>query len=432
MGITIGLVCLSILLIVHSSIVFSAKPKGTAYMSLTIPVSVQDNPELISITEDFKKRCNRLLIIFILAFALFIPLLSYVSLTVLYLFLYIILVIFFYSNEVKKSTLKIYDLKVKSKWFVGSTKVINIDTKVSSMKNSFPISRLWFLLPLFLHGLLFFSNLIYLAIAISNVLVVYASYEILRSVKTRVYSENSDVNVAINKCFHREWSKCALFLSFIPVSFLVINNIVLWVVFVNIMTLLPILIAYLSVSKLRKELLSGAEIISDEDEYWKTGTYNNPFDNKVFIEKRIGAGATINMGSKGGKIFLGALYVFLLVFIIYLTPIMLDADFAFVEVSEFQDRIVIQFGSDSTTVLKEDIISVELIDKLPSGTRTMGVSSSRVSVGDFNLSGYGGSKLYIMNETKEIILLEIDNSKPVFFNTVDSDETINLFNSISW
>lgn len=56
---------------------------------------------------------------------------------------------------------------------------------------------------------------------------------------------------------------------------------------------------------------------SDDDQYWKWGSfYYNPNDPSIFVEKRVGIGWTVNMGTLQGKLFLGGTLVFILVVII--------------------------------------------------------------------------------------------------------------------
>ncbi len=56
---------------------------------------------------------------------------------------------------------------------------------------------------------------------------------------------------------------------------------------------------------------------SDDDQYWKWGAiYYNSNDPSVFVEKRVGIGWTINMGTMQGKLYMGGTLIFTIVVLV--------------------------------------------------------------------------------------------------------------------
>ena len=73
---------------------------------------------------------------------------------------------------------------------------------------------------------------------------------------------------------------------------------------------------YLKIRRERNKVLrlQSEEVCTDDDIYWIGGIfYNNPNDGKIMVEKRIGIGMTVNIGTLAGKLIIAAVVILFLI-----------------------------------------------------------------------------------------------------------------------
>jgi hypothetical protein len=174
------------------------------------------------------------------------------------------------------------------------------------------------------------------------------------------------------------------------------------------------------------------DVYIDDDSGWENGFmfYNNPYDERTMVEKRSGYGYTINIASRGGKAFIYGTFSFLALILIGTTAISFWADFGEVEmklVSE-NNTIEIQAPMYGYQFDAGKIISINMVDDIPGGLRTNGVSTERYALGNFNIDGYGKSKLYITRNAPYIVI-ELDGLY-VFINGETEEQTQEYYNQL--
>jgi hypothetical protein len=162
--------------------------------------------------------------------------------------------------------------------------------------------------------------------------------------------------------------------------------------------------------------------INDDDRYWKYGVYNNPNDPRVWVVKRQGIGYTYNIGSpKGKRLFYGTLtgvgIILISVIVIFLLPL-----FNPFRLSIGTDSVTIQSPIYATRFPMSGIREVKLVDELPGGIRTNGISTGQYNLGNFTLDGYGKSKMYVYNAHSPFLVIRLDNLT-VFYNSKDPEQT---------
>jgi len=69
-----------------------------------------------------------------------------------------------------------------------------------------------------------------------------------------------------------------------------------------------------------------------------------------------------------------------------------------------------------------DIVEMKEVNTIPEGTKTNGASTSKYSVGNFDLNGYGKSKLYIYINNPPFIAIKLTDTY-VFINGKTPIET---------
>ena len=203
---------------------------------------------------------------------------------------------------------------------------------------------------------------------------------------------------------------------------------------VSLLGILIIFNAYQSVQAKQQRLKDAQnnDVYIDDDTGWENGFlfYNNPYDERTMIEKRSGYGYTINIASKGGKAFIYGTFGFLALILVGITAISFWVDFGEIRMTMVNENntIEIQASIYGYQFDADDIISIDMIDDIPGGMRTNGVSTERYSLGNFNIDGYGKSKLYIKRNSP-YIAIELEDLY-VFINGETKEQTQDYYNEL--
>ena len=72
---------------------------------------------------------------------------------------------------------------------------------------------------------------------------------------------------------------------------------------------------------------------------------------------------------------------------------------------------------------------MKLVDTLPGGTRTNGISTGQYNLGNFTLNGYGKSKMYVYNADQPFIVISLDNLT-VFYNSKNPEQTQSVYSQL--
>jgi hypothetical protein len=168
---------------------------------------------------------------------------------------------------------------------------------------------------------------------------------------------------------------------------------------------------------------------NDDQQHWKNGIYNNPDDPRIWVPKRYGVGYTLNTGSRKGKrFFYGTLIavgiILVAVVLMFLLPL-----FNPFKLSVGTDTVTIQSPIYATGFPLSGIREVKLIDTLPGGTRTNGISTGQYNLGNFTLNGYGKSKMYVYDADSPFLVISLDNLT-VFYNSKNPEQTQLIYSQL--
>lgn len=428
------------------------KPNGNILLGVTLPHSELTNETVTKIAKEYRKAYMILGAVFL---ALIIPLLfnRYISVELLYILVWCI-TLFYMNGQIQKTYFqKLYTLKKKNGWFTGKKDMISIDTEVSKLKGKMLVSKWWFVVAFALSLIPIImlvaenetnpSNLLMSAGALIIVAICFFIYTVISKERTVTYSENTEINIALNYIYKYQRSKCwvieafggtvlgcSLFTLFrydmlhSPVAILLIFMSTCFI-------MLPILSSYNTIRNERQKLLifDATDVYTDNDQYWETGTYNNPNDKQVWVEKRVGYGTTINMATPAGKItnvILAAVIVGVVGLSIYLSPL----DFGSVNFFIVNDSATITAPMYSDDFTPDQIEHVELIENLPSLRKHHGGDSPTFYVGDFNVMGYGNCSVYVRRNNTPYIVITLDN-RTIIFNGNTPEDTENYYLQLS-
>jgi hypothetical protein len=172
----------------------------------------------------------------------------------------------------------------------------------------------------------------------------------------------------------------------------------------------------------------------DGDEYWRMGVaYHNPKDRRIFVEKRVGTGLTVNTGTLVGKLIVGgslglAAAAILWVIVLFVWSETSPPKFSFAESAE-GERVEISYILYSTSFPVDEIRDVTLVDEIPRGSKTSGESTNRALRGIFRLEDIGKARLYVFKNNPPYIRIQLEDGY-IFYNEEDPERTRQLYGQL--
>lgn len=180
----------------------------------------------------------------------------------------------------------------------------------------------------------------------------------------------------------------------------------------------------LSLRRTQEHLTAGADILADEDDAWLGGVfYYNPSDNRTMVAQRLGIGTTVNLATKGGKLYLIAVAAVLLLCLL-IGPVlgMVDSDPPRLEVTSENTLVSLHGSKEKYVIPIDDITGIELRDTLPESSRVFGVGMPHYLEGDFSVSGEGAAK-FCLDPTAPVFLRVETESRTYWFTAETPEQT---------
>jgi hypothetical protein len=336
---------------------------------------------------------------------------------------------------------------MKNNWFIKDKHIISVDTEVSRLKDKMPISILWFIPSFMISIVIIFYTLInksdlnsYMIIlactSIFTSIIFLILYKIFSKGRVKVYSDDSNVNLACNLIYKRIWSIVLVALATIQ-SFFTIFECFIYskiIVILSIMVVLvffTIVVGYTKIRDTQNKILMAADnvIYTDDDEYWGIMFYNNPNDSSLMVDKRIGMGMTMNIGHPKAKIAITAFAILLMLVLVPVVFMVAKTTSAEFTLSVDDDKISIDAPIYGIDFNKNDIEEVSLISSLPKGLRTNGTGTSHIALGNYKFDGYGPSKSFVHRDLEKIIVIKLSD-KYVFLTGNNEEETDKYYNEL--
>lgn len=389
------------------------------------------------------------------------------ALQFLYMTLWCTVVIFVDFKVIKKYTNQMYELKLQKGWGnPPKEKSMEVDTIVSRMKKTMPVSELWLGIPLWIciGSFLWWGQCateypVLIVSLVFNVLAfVFLCYMFHRMAhgKLKVYSEDSEINYALNKAAKRAWTGFVAWLASLlcGYQFLVtvwvhsylkkategrgeeaLNSFLFLFVTLSLAVTGLIVFSFMKASgrvkQAKKELALAANFTyaEDEDVYWRNGYYYNPYDTNTFVESR-GLGITTNMATKWGPITKWIL-IGTFIMMVAMSVAFLPFDFGTVKATVETDRIEVRGCLYyKETVYFEDVEEVELLTELPESARVWGAGTERIALGSYHLEEYGGVKLILLKEVPLFLMVKKTDGKWFGFSTEDKEEMLSMYEKL--
>ena len=462
---TLWFVQLCLLLDLH----FITRKKSEYLLFMTIRGEQREDADVVQVVREVKKEVWIMMAVMFAATGVFflLPLLrkGELSLSTIYMTLWCTVLILWDFKIIKKYTNRMYDLKTEKGWQTPVKKsMAEVDTVVSRMKKTMPVSEIWLAIPAWIcigsFVWWFYCAVEYkmlLILLITNVLAFlffcYMYYRLSHG-KLKVYSEDSDLNYALNRVSKRAWTGCVVWEATLLCSFHFITTVLLHsymkgiasgkedvngiLAGVAVCAVLSVLLIFVvlfvaagKVKQAKRELAEAANFsyAEDEDVYWKNGYYYNPGDTNTFVENR-SMGIATNMATKWGPITKWVLIVTFIMCIgigVAMFPIDFGGMYMTVGKESLELRGCLYYKE---TLSFDEVTEVYLLSEQPESSRVWGTGTDRFSMGDYHFKGYGNGKAMMDKEAEYFILAKRENGKWFGFSVTDSEGMLSVYEKL--
>ncbi len=300
----------------------------------------------------------------------------------------------------------------------------------------------WLFLPAFILTVIpmFFDReswYTYIIMAVLS-LTFWFCYRYLYRNKAEAVDSNTEITIALSRIRKYNWGKMwlvtaygmagytvCLWLSMYSPMIMIIGAVVITAVILWFAVRIEF-----SVRRLQEKLTenSGVNDYIDEDEHWLGGIlYYNPDDSRVIINSRIGVNSSVNIATVPGKIVI-ALSAVLLLALPAMGMSMDQIGKAPILLSVTDDTASSNCGRKTYTIQTDDIMAVELLEKLPDNLqRRAGTGMDTYLEGSF----YSPSTDYVtvmLDPTVSPYILITTDSKTYLFGSRDPEKTEMMYN----
>lgn len=423
---------------------------GAYYMGITIPKEHRDDEAVKSIRAQYKRSWRKITLIGLVTCLAIIIFYDYVSIQMVYIMTWFFVIMYVYQGSLKKYGWELYKWKVEQDWYKGSENggsVRRIDTALTRSRKEMPISPCWGILPMAITAFCVFKyctggfSVASSSFAICAVVFLVLYFVIARS-RTKVYCDDSEANIEINRSVKYEWSRCMMIHSFmaavIALALTYISGVqlrdgsvaVLWSFALSMLcslgSLAALFSAYSNVRRVKNQA-GAVQYYDDDDIYYLTGK-KNPNAPRV-QEKRIGIGFLINAGSRGEWVVIGITMLFVVGLAIFLAKYDL-ADITLEVGADGTGRAVasVAAAGDISSFYLDEITNVEYLDKLPSMSKNVGYDGTVYNIGTFNVQGYGQCDTYICLKTDAAVVVKTEG-KIYVFNDESEEGTREMYDT---
>lgn len=355
----------------------------------------------------------------------------------------------------------LYRLKVRNQWISEKTKhLVYIDTTAAAQVRREAFSWKWHLLPgaaVMVTGIWLWRSenwfmkenvgisLFGVSVGISLLFLILHLWIV--EGRNTVYSQNSEINVAVNQMIKRSWSAGLLGASFF--------NLLAWLFLVWRMagnewvdnqqyilyTVLQLigsavfLFPVLRMQSKKNEILENdsEEIYVDDDEYWKDGNYNNPDDRRILVPGRVStASYTFNMGRPAGKIIYGGILVITAGAFIWMAAVMIPLINLQVDFQVKDQKIRFSGGGYECEFTVDEVLGAELVEALPDDrfSKINGGATKRYNVGHFKGKETGKTMMFLYEGYEPILKIEL-SEMTVFVNSREAGKAELWYEALS-
>lgn len=355
---------------------------------------------------------------------------------------------------------KLYDLKMERGW-VGSagSRIMAVDTKVTAQNGNMGLSPWWHLLFLILILLPVIDPAVrrylqnseegwfFLVIGVSVCAAFWILHVIIIRIRNRVYSEDSELNMSVNRIQKSIWSWALVFSSLSnSAAYLVLAasagkygslDYSAYTFFLILETLPGVWILgcffYLRYKKEKMLEKNDNPVYIDDDIYWKNGWYYNPSDKRLLVQDwACSWNYSTNMAKPGAKIFAGVALILTAGCLIWVCVLMWKIDFTPIAMTISDEYVEITSGYSDLKIAYDEMQGLKVIDSLPQDkyTRTNGSDDGRQLLGKFKGRETGNCRMYLYTAYEPILAFQTEEFGPVYVNSKSPGEVEEWYQDI--
>ena len=277
--------------------------------------------------------------------------------------------------------------------------------------------------------------IVYLVDAILIVLFWF-SYRYLYRNKAERVDNDATVTAALSRIHRNQWGKMWLLCAYAMAAMNWLAYLTMYSPAAMTIGLVVFMIVLMGASlhiefrtrKLQETLTadSGKDFYIDDDDKWLGGMiYYNPNDNRLIINSRVGTNSTVNLAKPAGKIMY-AITALLLVTLPLWGLLLGDVD---IHTDIRTDGVFIEGGMHEYTIEAEDVLHIELLEELPTITRTSGTGMPEFLGGNFTGKELGKLKVCLDPTTPPYVLVETD-AQTYLLGTNNEQQTLAIYEAL--
>lgn len=427
----------------------AALENGVYYMGITLPAKWRGEKAVKTIRAEYRRSWRKISLAGLVTGLAILLFYDYVSLQIVYLMTWFFVLMYVYREALKRYGWKLYQWKVEQEWYSNSSQggqVRRIDTALTNSRHSMPVRPYWGIAPMLC---VMYCVYRYFTAGFSVVSVCFAAcavmflaqyFVIVRS-HTKVYCDDSRVNIEINKSVKYEWSRCMLlhsgmaamialvtaFLSTEDLPAMVKGISYLLIMLCTAGGMIAMLIADRNVRKVKNQV-NDAKYYDEDDIYYLMGR-KNPNAPRV-QEKRLGIGFEINAGNEVETVIVALTMVFVIGMAIFLSRYdFADITTSFTEETGGRVQVRVVAADERDSFYVDEITEIELLENYPRMSKNNGYDGTVYNIGAFNVSGYGRCRTYVCLKTRSALIVRTQD-KTYLLNDESEAETRELYDRL--
>lgn len=269
----------------------------------------------------------------------------------------------------------------------------------------------------------------------------YFSYRYLYRNKTEMVDENTDLTIVLTRIRKYNWGKmwivCSYAMSLYALSMCFFDRLPLLsgavMILVSVFLCVEAFRIEFKTRHLQEKLTkdSGQEWYADEDDHWIWGMfYDNPDDDRLIINNRIGINSTVNLAKTAGKLLLGASV--LLLALMPFTGVWMESMGSHEILMTAENEVfTVKAGTTTYTVNTSEIKEVTLLEELPSHlSRKMGTGMEHYLEGKFSADAIGNVTVLLDPTVSPYILIQTDSGKYYLFGSRKAETTRDAYEAL--
>ncbi|MNB67671.1 hypothetical protein D3C75_141620 [compost metagenome] len=457
MSLVVLFILIALFILVVTQLIYGVRTQvsgGVIVLGIGFPKDAADSEEVQMLRARLRRRSLALIAAGVLLLLPMFALRDLFSLVFVYWWVWLVVFLTAGYKLFAASHRSASQIKQAKGWSLGERRVVRADTTLILLKHRMTVSPGWFAVPL-LVSLAAICYAVrdsqdmggYLAVqAAGMTLLLFLVSLAIRRMRTRAYSADSVINAALNRAQRRTWSFLFLGLALLDAifaAFAVWTGLqeaayldTVWYIVLGIQIAVPFAAAAYTERQAKKwqlELEKSAEqpFMTDDDEYWVNGLwYYNPDDRSMMVPKRGGVGLTLNLASRGGRLFMGITAAFVIVLIAGISIFAVREDWMKPAMSiNANGEVRVESPSYGYSFSLDQVQDLALTDTLPSGSRVNGVATDTYARGHFKLKEWGAARLYVYKDSPPFVVIHLPD-QTVVFNYRDKEATLRLFGEL--